>query len=290
MGKTTPPPSLPQMTINEANMDFICRATPHPQMVSPLQWRITEEQQAKEDPIDDEIEGLDAEVLLNADTLEEGEPAMLDLKEQEEPPPTLPPPSCNLHTPPTLQHSPPASVESAASVTDPIQQLVQVLLTIGQNVAPPPPPHLPITNQSRVRAPDTFDGSNPKDLRVFLLQRQITFNSYLQQYATDTAKVFFMISYLKKMALEWFKQGILEDDLSLTPAWCHSWAEFAKELKTHFEPANPVGWAEINLQHLVRPSNTKLSKYLVRFNTLASWVGWGEQALHFQFYDGLPKH
>src|SRR5258708_168597 len=37
-------------------------------------------------------------------------------------------------------------------------------------------------------------------------------------------------------------------------------------------------------------SNTKLSKYLVRFNTLASQVGWGEQVLRFQFYDGLPEH
>ena len=36
-------------------------------------------------------------------------------------------------------------------------------------------------------------------------------------------------------------------------------------------------------------SNTKLSEYLVRFNTLALWVGWGEQVLCFQFYDGLPK-
>src|SRR5258707_14473893 len=126
------------MAINEANMDFIHRATPHPQMVSPLQWRITEEQQAKEVPIDDEIEGLDAEVLLNANTLEEGKPAILDLEEQEEPPPMLLPPSRNSHTPPTLQHSPPASVQLVMSVADPIQQLVQALLTIGQNAAPPP--------------------------------------------------------------------------------------------------------------------------------------------------------
>ena len=63
----------------------------------------------------------------------------------------------------------------------------------------------------------------------------------------DTTKVFFMISYLKKTVLEWFKQGILEDDLSLAPAWHHSWAEFAKELKTHFGPANPVGLAKIEL-------------------------------------------
>src|SRR6266436_1732374 len=36
-------------------------------------------------------------------------------------------------------------------------------------------------------------------------------------------------------------------------------------------------------------SNTKLSKYLVQFNTLASHVGWGKQVLCFQFYDGLPE-
>src|SRR5258708_8833455 len=116
------------MTINEANMDFIHRATPHLQMASPLQWRITEEQQAKEDPIDDEIKGLDTEVLLNANTLEEGKPAMLDLKE---PPPTLLPPLCNFHTPPPLQHSPPPSAQSTISVNNPIQQLVPSPLTIS---------------------------------------------------------------------------------------------------------------------------------------------------------------
>ncbi len=36
-------------------------------------------------------------------------------------------------------------------------------------------------------------------------------------------------------------------------------------------------------------SNTRLSEYLVCFNTLASHIGWGEQALRFQFYDSLPE-
>src|SRR5258707_4763238 len=110
---------------------------------------------------------------------------------------------------------------------------------------------------------DTFDGSNPEDLQAFLLQCQITFNLYLQQYSTDVTKVFFTISYLKKTALEWFKQGILEDDPSLTPVWHYSWTEFTKELKTHFRPANPVGSAKIELQHLVMASNPRLSEYLV---------------------------
>src|SRR5258707_13033997 len=37
------------------------------------------------------------------------------------------------------------------------------------------------------------------------------------------------------------------------------------------------------------PTRRSSDLYLVRFNTLASCVGWGEQALHFQFYNGLPE-
>src|SRR5258708_34369092 len=35
-------------------------------------------------------------------------------------------------------------------------------------------------------------------------------------------------------------------------------------------------------------SRAHLSEYLVRFNTLASRVEWGDAALCFQFYDSLP--
>ena len=82
------------------------------------------------------------------------------------------------------------------------------------------------------------------------LQHQITFNSYPQQYATHSAKIFFMISYLEESALEWFEQGILEDDLRFVPGWRSSWPEFVNELWTHFGPMNPTGAAELELCHL----------------------------------------
>src|SRR5258708_24482772 len=83
-GKTAEPSTFTQMAINVANTDFVRRVTPHPQAASPLQQLIMEGQQAKGDPGDDEIEGLDAEVLLNADTLEDGEAVMLDFEGQGE--------------------------------------------------------------------------------------------------------------------------------------------------------------------------------------------------------------
>src|SRR5260370_7139522 len=105
----------------------------------------------------------------------------------------------------------------------------------------------------------------------------------------EATKVFCNMRYLRKGGLEWLEKGILEDALSLTLAWHSSWTEFTKELRTHFGLANPVGSAKIELQHLTMASNARLPEYLVQFNRLASRIGWGEQALHFQFYDGLPE-
>src|SRR5258707_13273533 len=85
---------------------------------------------------------------------------------------------------------------------------------------PPPastPPAPPSTPATRIRSPDAFDGSNPDDLRPFLLQCQLTFNSYPQHYASDSSKVFFAISYLKKSVLEWFEIGVMESDPRLAP-------------------------------------------------------------------------
>src|SRR5260370_8139485 len=103
------------MAINIAKTDFIRRVTPHPQVASPLQQLIAEDQQAKGDPGDDEIEGLDAEVLLNANTLEDSEPVTLDFEGQAEMPSSHPPPSHNSHTPPPPPQSPPVPTPLATT-------------------------------------------------------------------------------------------------------------------------------------------------------------------------------
>src|SRR5258707_3305074 len=111
VGEMAEPSTLAQTAINMANTDFVQRVTPHPEVASPLQQLIAEDQQAKGDPGDDEIEGLDAKVLLNADALEDGEAVTLDFKGQGETPSSHPPPLRNSRTPPTLQQSPPVSAQ-----------------------------------------------------------------------------------------------------------------------------------------------------------------------------------
>src|SRR5258706_4538795 len=135
------------------------------------------------------------------------------------------------------------------------------------------------TPATHIRSPDAFDGSNPDDLQPFLLQCQLTFNSYPQHYASDSSKVFFAISYLKKSTLEWFKIGVMEIDPRLAPAWHSSWPEFISEIHTHFGPSNLTRTAEIELHHLSMHSNSCISEYLVRLNMLASQVLWRDVAL-----------
>ena len=90
------------------------------------------------------------------------------------------------------------------------------------------------------------------------------------------------------MALEWFEQGIMSYNLLHTPVWHSSWKDFVIKLCTNFGPANPIRMVEAKLHHLCMNHEVQLTDYLVQFNTLTAHVGWGEGALHFQFYDGLP--
>src|SRR5258707_8373535 len=142
-------------------------------------------------------------------------------------------------------HSTPGSAPvSRTSPTDSgeiLQQLVQALSLLGRappmSTHPTPSP----TPATCIRSPDAFDGSNLDDLRPFLLQCQLTFNLYPQHYPSDSSKVFFAISYLKKSALEWFKIGVMEIDPRLAPSWCSNWPDFIAEIRTHFGPSNPTG-------------------------------------------------
>src|SRR5258705_379455 len=185
--------------------------------------------------------------------------------------------------------SAPVSRTSPTDSGEILQQLVQALTLLGRAPPASTPPAPPSTPATCIRSLDAFDGSNPDDLRPFLLQCQLTFNSYPQHYASNSSKVFFAISYLKKSVLEWFEIGVMESDPRLALTWHASWPEFLSKIHTHFRPSNPTRTVEIELCHLSMQYDSHISEYLVQFNTLASQVYWGDAALRFQFYDGLPE-
>ncbi|KIO14877.1 hypothetical protein M404DRAFT_17733 [Pisolithus tinctorius Marx 270] len=127
------------------------------------------------------------------------------------------------------------------------------------------------TLQTKVHEPDTFDGSNPKNLHEFLVNVQ---------------------SYLKGMALAWFKLDLLNlDDYLNCPLWMDNHCEFLHELTTNFGPHDAAADAIQHLENLTMKDSLCIVRYLVEFNHWASQVkDYGEGTLRHRFYLGLPDH
>jgi hypothetical protein len=65
----------------------------------------------------------------------------------------------------------------------------------------------------------------------------------------------------------------------VAPAWLDDWDEFVQELKTNFGPYDDIGDAENELATLKVLTCQHISKYIVRFNSLASCCNWGNAPL-----------
>ncbi|KIO10107.1 hypothetical protein M404DRAFT_101248, partial [Pisolithus tinctorius Marx 270] len=130
------------------------------------------------------------------------------------------------------------------------------------------------SSRTKLHEPNTFDGTDPKKLHAFFIQCELNFQDWPQAFRTNHAKVIFTQSYLKGMALEWFKPDLLGlDDPNDWPLWMDSWREFILELQTTFSPHNLVTDTESQLDHLHMKDTQHINKYIVDFNQLASQVG-----------------
>jgi hypothetical protein len=63
------------------------------------------------------------------------------------------------------------------------------------------------------------------------------------------------------------------------PAWLDDWEEFVRELEVNFGPYDETGEAEHELVTLKMLTGQHISKYIIRFNSLATCCNWGNSAL-----------
>jgi Retrotransposon gag protein/Zinc knuckle len=168
-----------------------------------------------------------------------------------------------------------------------IALLAQTLAT--QNTRPPvaqSAPVAPVTSSTRLREPDTFDGSDANKLRVFILQCSLHFQDRANAFSSGKAKVTYALSFLTGPALSWFEPALF--DLA-PPAWVDDWDLFRTELETNFGPFDPVGEAEAEIETLVMAEGSRSAIYFVEFNRLASRIQWDDHALLRQAYKGLAR-
>jgi len=91
------------------------------------------------------------------------------------------------------------------------------------------------SSRAKVHELDTFDGTDPKKLRTFLVQCKLCFQDRAKAFRQDRARVTFTQSYLKGMMLEWFELDLLNSgNPADRPRWMDSWVHFIAELQSTF--------------------------------------------------------
>ena len=114
-----------------------------------------------------------------------------------------PDPSVN---PPQLSANPSAGPSTAPSAVPPTRNPQPIDATMMANdINDLVKPNLP--SRVKIREPNPFDSSNPKKLHTFLLQCKLNFRDRKDLFQDETAKVNYVLSYLKGSALDCFKWG-----------------------------------------------------------------------------------
>jgi Retrotransposon gag protein len=142
------------------------------------------------------------------------------------------------------------------------------------------------SDAGKLREPELFTGKDPKKLKAFISQCQLYFHN--SDFDSDSKKATFALLYLWDVTQEWFEPSISR----LTnepPEWFDNWEAFLDELHINFGPYNKTGNAKHKLTNFYMRDNQRVSDYLVCFSGLALRCSWGEPALRYRFYEGLPS-
>jgi hypothetical protein len=94
----------------------------------------------------------------------------------------------------------------------------------------------PATLKAKLRDPDQFYDMDLKKLQGFLLQCKLNFRAKPESFRNDSAKVNYVLSFLKGTALDCFEPFLIDDPVN-EPGWLTNFEYFAEELYIYFSPS-----------------------------------------------------
>ena len=141
----------------------------------------------------------------------------------------------------------------------------------------------------RVKEPDPFSGGSPDDLCAFIFQCQIYFRACEGEFHENTEKVFFAISYLQGVALDYFELFINEPDPYQNFDFLEDWAAFVQKLSNVFGSYSPEDDDKDAIVSIFFPNNGKAVNYFIQFAKYQNRIRWDDCSLRKVVKDALPN-
>jgi hypothetical protein len=136
------------------------------------------------------------------------------------------------------------------------------------------------TPEPRVNNPPCFSGE-PTQCRAFLTQCEVVFSLQPSTYASDRARVAFVISLLAGRAREW---GAANWEAEADCVF--NFSQFKAEMIRVFD-RSAYGEEASRLLSSLRQGRRSAADFAIEFRTLATTSGWNEPALVARFQEGL---
>ena len=116
-----------------------------------------------------------------------------------------------------------------------------------------------------IKEPDPFSSGSPDELQVFIFQCQIYFRACEGEFTEDAEKIFFAISDLRGVALDYFEPFIGENNKFQTYNFLEEWPAFVQKLSNLFGSYSPEDDDEDALVAIPFPDNSKAVNYFIQF-------------------------
>lgn len=183
------------------------------------------------------------------------------------------------------QHS--SQINTTAQEVDALNARVAELLSRvdelqqeAANRAPAPRAVIPPEPEPHANNPPIYDG-DPKSCQAFLSQCALVFALQPRRYATEEARVAYVITLLSGRAREW---GVAV--WNSRALCCASFEDFRQEMTKLFDRSAQGDEAAAQLSGLTQ-KRSSVTDYAIQFQTLAAACAWNEGALRARFLDGL---
>ena len=114
-----------------------------------------------------------------------------------------------------------------------------------------------------MKEPDPFSGGSPDELHTFIFQCQIYCHTCEEEFSEDTEKVFFAISYLREVALDYFELFINKPDPHQGFNFLENWSAFVQKLSNVFGFYFPEDDNEDAIMAIPFPNDGKAVSYFI---------------------------